>query len=71
MRTYLILFLFTGLIPVYRNPLLGTLSNREDPDEMPHDVSFHPGLHCLLRQNPYSEKEKKIFRTNYNIHCRN
>ena len=22
----------------------------EDPDEMPHNVAFHWGLHCLLRQ---------------------
>ena len=22
---------------------------REDPDEMPHQVAFHQGLHCLLK----------------------
>ena len=22
---------------------------REDPDEMPHHVAFHQGLHCLLK----------------------
>ena len=27
---------------------MGTLTNSEDPDEMPHDVAFHLGLHCLL-----------------------
>ena len=26
---------------------MGTLTNSEDPDEMPHDVAFHQGLHCL------------------------
>ena len=35
---------------------MGTLPNREDPDEMSNDASFHPGLHSLLRQNPSSEK---------------
>ena len=29
---------------------MGTLAYREDPDEMPHCVAFHQGLHCLLRQ---------------------
>ena len=28
----------------------GTLANRQDPDEMLHNVAFHQGLHCLLRQ---------------------
>ena len=27
----------------------GTLPNREDPDEMPHNVAFHQGLHYLSR----------------------
>ena len=28
----------------------GTLTNSEDPDEMPHNVAFHhQGLHCLQR----------------------
>ena len=26
-----------------------TLANSEDPDEMPHNVAFHQGLHCLQR----------------------
>ena len=24
-----------------------TFANMEDPDEMPHNVAFHLGLHCL------------------------
>ena len=36
---------------------MGTLANSEDPDEMPHNVAFHQGLHCLLRQTPFPEKE--------------
>ena len=27
-----------------------TTADREDPDLMPHNVAFHQGLHCLLRQ---------------------
>ena len=38
---------------------MGTLTNNEDPDEMPHNVAFHQGLHCLLRQNQTSAKEIK------------
>ena len=33
---------------------MGTFTNSEDPDEMPHNVAFHKGLHCLVRK-------KKIF----------
>ena len=32
------------------------LANGEDPDEMPHDVTFHLGLHCL---------PKYVFRSHY------
>ena len=28
------------------NPQMGTLTNRVDPDEMPHNAAFHQGLHC-------------------------
>ena len=41
---------------------MGTLANSEDPDEMPHNVAFHLGLHCLLRHNPSSEKKKIFFK---------
>ena len=34
-----------------------TLANRVDQDEMPHFAGFHLGLHCLLRQIRYLEKE--------------
>ena len=27
----------------------GSLANSEYPDEMPQNVTFHPGLHCLQR----------------------
>ena len=37
------------------------MGNSEDPDEMPHNVSFHRGLHCLLRQNLSSEKRIQYF----------
>ena len=34
-----------------------TLADSADPDEMPHKVAFHQGLHCLLRykQSPGTE----------------
>ena len=25
---------------------MGTFTNSENPDEMPHSASFHQGLHC-------------------------
>ena len=35
--------------------------NSEDPDEMPQNAAFHQGLHCLLRQNPSSERKIQYF----------
>ena len=40
---------------------MSTLENSEDPDEMPHHAAFHQGLHCLLRQNRFSEKEIQFY----------
>ena len=42
------------------------MTNSEDPDEIPHKVAFHEGLHCLQRQNQYSEKNT-IFLGKYNL----
>ena len=42
-------------------PKMGTLANRKDPDEMPHDAAFHQALNCLLRQNQSSVKEIQYF----------
>ena len=39
---------------------MSTLANSEDPDEMPHNVAFHQGLHFLPRQKRSSEKENTI-----------
>ena len=39
-------------------PLNGYFANSEDPDEMPHKVAFHKGLHCLLRQNIDLQRKK-------------
>ena len=56
-------FTFWSAIPF--NPLwngnpstvtLTNMANSEDPAEMPHEVAFHQGLLCLLRQNRSSEK---------------
>ena len=33
---------------VDRPPKTGIMAIREDPDEMPQNVAFHQGLHCLL-----------------------
>ena len=38
-------------------PLNWYFGNSEDQGEMPHNVAFHQDLHCLLKQNQYSEKE--------------
>ena len=46
---------------------MGTLANSEDSDEMPHNVTFHQGLHCKLRQNLSSEKDIQYFFLNYNL----
>ena len=35
---------------------MSTLTNSDDPDEMPHNAPFHQGIHCLLRQKRSSEK---------------
>ena len=40
---------------------MGTLANSEDLNEMSHNMAFPQGLHCLLRQNWSSEKDKKKF----------
>ena len=46
---------------------MGTLANSVDPDEMPQNVVFHLGLHCLLGQNLSSEKKNTIFFGDYNL----
>ena len=36
------------------------MANNKDPDKITHNLhktAFHQGLHCLLGQNPSSEKE--------------
>ena len=40
---------------------MGTFTNIEDPDEMPHNAAFHQGLHCLLRLKRSSDKTYNIF----------
>ena len=39
-----------------------TLENSEDPDEMPHNVAFHQGLHCLPRKKQSREKYNFIWK---------
>ena len=44
---------------------MGPLANSEDPNEMQHNVAFHQGLHCLLRQ--IDLQRNTIFFCNYNL----
>ena len=44
-----------------------TLSNSEDPDEMPPYAAFHLGFHCLLWQKRSSEKEMQFLFGNFNM----
>ena len=38
-----------------------TLAISEGPDKMLHNVAFHQGLHCLLRQKWFSENEIQVY----------
>ena len=44
-----------------RNLLMGTITNNEDPDKMPHDATFHQGLHFLLGQANLQRKKYNFF----------
>ena len=37
------------------------LAKSEDPDEMLHDVAFHPDFHCMLRQNDLQRKKYNFY----------
>ena len=41
---------------------MSALTDSEDSDEMPHDVAFHEGIHCLL----FREQNTVLF-GNYNL----
>ena len=41
--------------------LCNCTSNNEDPDKMLHNVTFHQGLHCLLRQKRSSGTEINLY----------
>ena len=40
---------------------MGTLAKSEDPDEMPHIVAFHQGLHCLLEKKSKFKERNAIY----------
>ena len=42
-----------------------TYTNSEDPDEMPHNMAFHQGLHCLFIYIHIYEKSFQIKDINY------
>ena len=46
---------------------MGTLSNSEDPDEMPHNAAFHLGLRCLLRMKMIFRERNTILFGNNNL----
>ena len=45
---------------------MGILANSEDPDEKPHHVAFHQGLHCLRLKR---SSKKRIQLSLENITC--
>ena len=40
---------------------MGTFTNSEDPDEMPHNVALQQDLQCLLKQKRSSDKKIQYF----------
>ena len=43
------------------NPSIGTFTNSEDPDEMPHLAEFHQGLHFLLKSKRSLDQNISFF----------
>ena len=41
---------------------MGTFTNTEDPDEMPHNAAFHKVLHCLLWVTRSSDKKIQLLK---------
>ena len=41
-----------------------TLANREHPNVILHNATFHQGLHCLLTQKCFSEKDEQFHMEN-------
>ena len=39
---------------------MGTLANSADPDEMPHYVALHQGLHCFLWPTSFFTERYRI-----------
>ena len=37
------------------------MAKSEDPDKMPHNVTFHQGLHYLIRQKTIFRDKKKQY----------
>ena len=50
-----------GYNPLYmETSFMSTSTNSEYPDAMPLNVTFHQGLHCLLKKKIYSYKKCNI-----------
>ena len=39
---------------------MGTLANSDDTDEIPQSVTFHQGLHCLLKKEQSSRTKDHL-----------
>ena len=40
---------------------MGNMVDSDDPGKIPHKAAFHLSLHCVHRQNRFSEKEMQYF----------
>ena len=47
MPTYWIFYYTSAYVGAIRRSVTGPLGNSADPNEIPHYVAFHLGLHCL------------------------
>ena len=46
---------------------MGTFTNSEDPDEMPHDAAFHIRVYTVCYGKMDLQTKKTIFFENYNL----
>ena len=46
-----------------------TLSNGGDPDEMPHYVAFHLGLHCQSKYFILYTKDTSVYKGFLGVNC--
>ena len=44
-----------------QNLFIIATADRGEQDKMPHNMAFHQGLHCLLRQNDLQRKTLQFY----------